>query len=405
MSVDKIKKTRIIVVLLVVAILLSMTSCGAPKSALEKLKKDGKLLYRGSTTTNILSVLKENLQIELEYLGEVIYESTGADPDAIDKDVTRILIGIDPNEIDKDAYYVSEPYSSILFQGESAEYPIFAEVSEAFECIAIEKNDYNLELINAINDAISKGFDAKLLSLADKENAIGSVDLSSKYIYDTYRNLTPLNYDSKNILAKSHDMGIEYQDRLVILCDSPTYWLKGYGMLSDGTSTTQVWTGPTGTQTFPYYKSYGLLDPYDGSEKTMVELAKAHQPEILIVALGINGLAGRSLENYRAIYKQMICDLKEVCPDTVFVCTSMYPVTEYYKKQDIINNDLITSRNNEILKICEETGCFFLDSASVFWGEDGYARPELMKSDGLHPNREGLKLLLEYYRTHACVQK
>ena len=37
--------------------------------------------------------------------------------------------------------------------------------------------------------------------------------------------------------------------------------------------------------------------------------------------------------------------------------------------------------------------------------DDGQAKKELMMKDGLHPNEEGLKEILNYIRTHAYIPK
>ena len=65
------------------------------------------------------------------------------------------------------------------------------------------------------------------------------------------------------------------------------------------------------------------------------------------------------------------------------------------------------NRENQLIcsyrKIAEETGTQYIDTFAAIIGDDGEAKKELMQNDGLHPNEEGLKAILEYIRTHAYV--
>ncbi|MCQ2553754.1 MAG: SGNH/GDSL hydrolase family protein [Clostridia bacterium] len=226
-------------------------------------------------------------------------------------------------------------------------------------------------------------------------------DTSKAYIYENNPKLTPVDYDSPALLCLSEDMGQEYIDKMVFICDSPTYWMKPYELLSGGKETTQIWTGPTGTQTFPYYKGFKLLDPYDNTEKLVVTMAKEHQPEIMVLALGINGIAKRSEDSFTSIYKNLVEDLMDASPDSTVVCMSIYPISPKYKRWDIINNEVITRGNSWIMNVCNQTGAYYLDAAAALLGEDGNVILELSKNDGFHPNKDGLEKVLEYIRTHA----
>lgn len=285
-------------------------------------------------------------------------------------------------------------------------------------CILIANNGSNAALKSAVDMAIcnaqksavlaeisEKYFEKDITSGALPSGAAGTADDSKAYIYQSHPNLTPVNYNSPALLCNSRDMGLEnFQDKMVFLCDSPTYWMKPFGLLSGGKTTTQIWTGPEGTQTFPYYKGYELLDPYDGQRRLMVDMAALHQPEIIVLCLGVNGIGGRSEESFTGIYEEMVLDLKSASPDSLIICSAIYPITPAYKHWDKIDNDVITRGNSWILNVCEKTGCYYFDAFSALLGEDGNAIPEYMKKDGLHPNKEGLQIILEYFRTHACVK-
>jgi lysophospholipase L1-like esterase len=64
---------------------------------------------------------------------------------------------------------------------------------------------------------------------------------------------------------------------------------------------------------------------------------------------------------------------------------------------------MITEGNSWIMKIAEETDCSYLDTISVLLNDEGNAKDELMRKDGLHPNVKGLTIILDYIRTHAYI--
>ncbi len=229
-------------------------------------------------------------------------------------------------------------------------------------------------------------------------------DRSAAYIYELNPELTPVNYDSPALLVPSEDMGQEYIDRMTFICDSPTYWLWPLELLSDGKASKQIWTGPEGTMTLAYQSSYHILDPYDYTQRPIRDVVALHPPDILIIALGINGISFMDEEYFTAEYIDLVTDIREISPETIIILQSIYPITHRYKYYGSITNAMITEGNSWIMAIAEETGCSYLDTISVLLNDEGNAKDELMLNDGLHPNVEGLTLILDYIRTHAYVK-
>ena len=226
------------------------------------------------------------------------------------------------------------------------------------------------------------------------------VDRTGEEIYMQYPDLTPVDYSSPNILPVSEDMGQEYVDKLTFICDSPTYWMWPWGLLGGGKDTNSIWTGPEGTMTLAYQSTYCILDPYDNVEKPIRQVVEEHKPEYLIIAVGINGVSFMDEEEFKADYADLVSDILEISPETKLMCQSIYPITPAYRWWGDITNVTITRANSWILDIAEEYGVPYLDTFSVLIDEDSYAKDELMGSDGLHPNYEGLKTVLQYIRTH-----
>ncbi|NLA81971.1 MAG: hypothetical protein GX849_03970 [Clostridiaceae bacterium] len=228
-------------------------------------------------------------------------------------------------------------------------------------------------------------------------------DRSAAYIYELNPKLTPVNYDSPALLPPSEDMGMEYIDRMTFICDSPTYWMWPLGLFSDGKDSKQIWTGPEGTMTLAYQGSYHILDPYDKKERPIRDVVALHPPDILVIALGINGISFMDEAYFTQEYKDLVTDIQEISPDTIIIFQSIYPITQKYKYYGSITNAKISAGNSWIMAMAEELGCSYLDTFSVLLNDEGMAKDELMLKDGLHPNRDGLTLILDYIRTHAYL--
>lgn len=229
------------------------------------------------------------------------------------------------------------------------------------------------------------------------------IDRRGEEIYLAHPELTPVNYDSPALLPISEDAGDAYLDRITFVCDSPTYWMWPNGLLGGGKDTKQIWTGPQGTMTLAYLRGFKILDPFDGVERTIAETAALHRPDIIVIALGINGIAFMDEEYFKTEYANLIDELQQASPETQIILQSMYPILPSYKHWGQITNASITLGNSWILQLAEAYGLPYLDTFSALLAEDGNAHTEWMQNDGLHPNKAGLTEILAYIRTHAYL--
>ncbi|MBR5337102.1 MAG: hypothetical protein IK152_03885 [Lachnospiraceae bacterium] len=237
-------------------------------------------------------------------------------------------------------------------------------------------------------------------SAAEKKS---TADRTKEYVYRNNPELTPVNYESPALLGLTEDAGTAYRDKLYFICDSPTYWMWPYGLLGGGKDTKQIWTGPEGTQTLAYQSTYKILDPFDGQEKLIIEVVKAHQPEYIVIAMGINGIAIMSEESFIEEYTDLVTKIRLISPKTKILLSSIYPITKAYKHWGSITNASITKANSNILKIAEDTHTHYIDTFAAIVGDDGNAKNEYMRDDGLHPNEAGLTEILKFIRTHAYI--
>jgi lysophospholipase L1-like esterase len=155
--------------------------------------------------------------------------------------------------------------------------------------------------------------------------------------------------------------------------------------------------------TLGYLRGFNILDPFDNVERTIPETAALHRPPMMIITVGINGVALWDEAKFKEEYVHLIDEIKAASPDTEILLQSILPIAPSYAHWGEITNESITAANAWILAVAEECGLHYLDTFSVLVGDDGNIRPDLVQEDGLHANEDGLKLALEYIRTHAFL--
>ncbi len=221
-----------------------------------------------------------------------------------------------------------------------------------------------------------------------------------KSIYDKNPSYYKPDLYSDSILGRTLPAEQSYMDEIIYVCDSPTYWILPYGLLSQGSGSKQVWTGPNGTMTITYHEGYELYDPNDGQRKLLIDMVEEHQPSMMITALGINGMSFMTEEEFVTVYSKLVENVLSVSQDTQMILMSIYPITPAYKYWGSIDNVKITRYNQLIVEVANEYDVYYLNTFDLFFDDNGELDWTLYRDDGLHPNKEGLSRVLEYIRNH-----
>lgn len=202
-------------------------------------------------------------------------------------------------------------------------------------------------------------------------------------------------------LPETADMGQEYQDKLVFLGDSTTYGMGAY----DVVPFTQIWTPATGTlalfnwaiETIDYH------DPVTGSTASLSisDCASVRQPEILVITLGVNGIAFLDETSFKQYYSDLIRAIQAVSPDTRIICQSIYPVIDS-KTPGGIDNAKVNAANVWIRDVAAATGTRYLNTHDLLTDETGGLRSDYSNGDdqGIHLNAAGFAVVLQNLRTH-----
>lgn len=205
-------------------------------------------------------------------------------------------------------------------------------------------------------------------------------------------------------LLETSDAGQEYVDKLIFLGDSTTNGLKYYGVLSDGTATTQVWVPASATLALFNQSIATIVYPETGEEITIAAAVEAKQPEYLVITLGVNGVATMDEDYFKSEYGALVQSIQAASPDTKIILNAIYPVmTEYSNKDNGISNEKIRAANMWIRDVAASNNVKFLNAASAVTGEDGSLPNEYCNDGQLHLNAEGFNKVLAYIRTHAYL--
>lgn len=210
------------------------------------------------------------------------------------------------------------------------------------------------------------------------------------------------------ILKPTTDAGQDYIDKIVFLGDSTTYALSYYDIVRKN----QVWTGAGengGTNgTLALYTTINqtkIYYPDDDCALTIGEAVAKKKPAYLVITLGLNGgVAGYFEERqFKASYRKLIETVKENSPTTVMILQNIFPVAANLdtQKNPTISNERIDKANVWVKDVAKEYGLKYLDSQECLRGVDGYMQNSYQSGDGIHMTPTGLRILINYIRTHA----
>ena len=184
-----------------------------------------------------------------------------------------------------------------------------------------------------------------------------------------------------------------YFDDVVFLGDSRTEGLRLYSGLQHGTFLS--FTGATVESVF----SKAVETPV--GEMPLLDALAELEPGKLYIMLGINELGWNGTEIFRAQSAKLIQRVREDHPETEIVIQSILPVSGAVDAEGrYVNNGRIEAYNQVWRELAEELDVAYLDVAEAVADESGLLPDELCY-DGVHLNKAGCRMWLDYLRTHA----
>ena len=184
-----------------------------------------------------------------------------------------------------------------------------------------------------------------------------------------------------------------YFDDVVFLGDSRTDGLRLYGGMTHGTFLYA--TGATVESVFTKAVETPL------GEMPLLDALAEMECSRIYVMLGVNELGWKGTDIFRNQSAELIRRLQEDHPDAEIVIQSILPVGAKIDDEGrYVNNGRIAEYNQVWLELAEEFHVNYMDVAEVLPDENGQLPAELTY-DGVHLNKAGCRLWLDYLRTHA----
>ena len=199
-----------------------------------------------------------------------------------------------------------------------------------------------------------------------------------------------------HILAETEDAGEVYANSLIYLVDSTYIGLRDLNLVDSS----QVWGSPTGSLRMANLPTAVIRFPNDGSEISPASAAMIIKPPVLMLAIGMDGLADVDENTYISNYDNLIREIKSASPDTIIVCCGLPSVIPGYTGSDGLNVSIVSDGNDWVQLVCRDTGAYFLDVQEAV-SEGVQLLTRFASSNGKTLNRNGLEEFLSYLRTHA----
>lgn len=201
-------------------------------------------------------------------------------------------------------------------------------------------------------------------------------------------------------LKETNDLGKDYTDKIIFVGDSvPLYYV-----ITNNITGSQLWhkEGMSLKEVF----SQPLYVNHMETGKTMVEIFKEKQPNVVIISLGMNSVATMSKDYFIGEYTKLIMELKNVSPNTKIIINSIPPVAASYDEGNYeLNNTSINEFNYYILKMCSEQDVKFINTAKVLKDENGQCKIGYFIDESgsarAHQTDAGNKKVFDYIQTHA----
>ena len=184
-----------------------------------------------------------------------------------------------------------------------------------------------------------------------------------------------INEQSSALLPETADAGDAYQSETLFIGDSNTVRLYANGLIS-----LQQFCAKEGIGTSAALNEGIVTFKKDSSRYTIAEAVAKMKPRRVVIMLGTND-TGMAVED--------------------FISNTVPPVPADHSNYPNMDQTRIDDFNMALLSMCEEMGLKFLNTAEALKDSTGYGNADYYQSGDIHLKTSGLKVLLNYLRTHA----
>ena len=204
-----------------------------------------------------------------------------------------------------------------------------------------------------------------------------------------------INEQSSALLPETADAGDAYQSETLFIGDSNTVRLYANGLIS-----LQQFCAKEGIGTSAALNEGIVTFKKDSSRYTIAEAVAKMKPRRVVIMLGTND-TGMAVEDFISNYKQLVQAIQTSYPYTDIIVNTVPPVPADHSNYPNVDQTRIDDFNMALLSMCEEMGLKFLNTAEALKDSTGYGNADYYQSGDIHLKTSGLKVLLNYLRTHA----
>lgn len=139
----------------------------------------------------------------------------------------------------------------------------------------------------------------------------------------------------------------------------------------------------------------------NGEKISLADAVAAADCGKIYLMMGVNELGWNGTDIFRGHAETLLQRLMSDHPEAELVIQSLLPVTaEQDAKGTYVNNRRILAYNQVWLELAEQYDCNYVNVAEAVTDESGCLPGEL-SYDGVHLNKAGCRLWLDYLRTHS----
>ncbi len=218
------------------------------------------------------------------------------------------------------------------------------------------------------------------------EDTSGMEDISGHY---------QINETSSALLTETADAGESYQNETLFIGDSNTVRLYANGLIS-----LQQFCAKEGIGTHAALNDGIVTFKRDTNRYTIAQAVAKMKPRRVVIMLGTND-TGMETADFIANYTALIQAIQASYPYTDIIVNTVPPVPANHANYPQMDQTKIDDFNMALLSMCEQMGLKFLNTAEALKDSTGYGNADYYQTNDIHLKPAGLKVLLNYLRTHA----
>ena len=214
----------------------------------------------------------------------------------------------------------------------------------------------------------------------------GEEDISDHY---------QINETSSALLPETADAGEDYQKEMLFIGDSNTVRLYANGLIN-----LQQFCAKEGIGTHAALTEGIVTFKKDNNAYTIAQAVAKMKPRRVVIMLGTND-NGMSVDEFISNYTALVQAIQESYPYTDIIVNTVPPVPADHSNYPNMDQTKIDDFNMALLSMCEQMNLKFLNTAEALKDANGYGNADYYQSGDIHLKTSGLKVLLNYLRTHA----